>query len=124
MKKLFQYSLALVALAGLGWSMQRMATPPAAFAKEKDQSKDVNGKVLSKADAPIKGAVVYLKNTKTLAVKSYISDDAGAFHFHALSPNVDYEVYAEFNGQRSGTKTVSSFDSRTTVEMTLKVDTK
>ena len=40
--------------------------------------------------------------------------------------NVSYdptrELYAEFNGVRSSTKTISSFDSKTNVTMTLKVD--
>ena len=91
---------------------------------EKERVKNVSGSVVDKAEAPLSGAVVYLKNTKTLAVKSFISNDQGQFRFNALSPNTDYELYAEFNGARSGTKTVSSFDSKTDVNMTLKVDTK
>ena len=91
---------------------------------EKERVKNVSGSVLDKAEAPLSGAVVYLKNTKTLAVKSFISNDQGQFRFNALSPNTDYELYAEFNGTRSGTKTISSFDSKTDVVMTLKVDVK
>jgi len=89
---------------------------------EKERVKNVTGTVMDKSDKPLGGAVVYLKNTKTLAVKSFISQDNGEFRFNALSPNVDYEVYAEFNGARSSTKTISSFDSKTNVTMTLKVD--
>jgi hypothetical protein len=89
---------------------------------EKERIKNVSGTVLDKSETPLSGAVVYLKNTKTLAVKSVYSSDAGEFHFNALSPNTDYQIYAEFNGVRSGTKTVSSFDNRTSVNMTLKVD--
>ena len=91
---------------------------------ERERVKNVSGSVVDKGDAPISGAVVYLKNTKTLAVKTFISQDNGQFRFNALSPNSDYEVYAEFNGTRSGTKTISSFDSKTDVTMTLKVDVK
>lgn len=91
---------------------------------EKERVKNVSGSVVDKAEAPLSGAVVYLKNTKTLAVKSFISNDQGQFRFNALSPNTDYELYAEFNGTRSGTKTISSFDSKTDVVMTLKVDVK
>jgi hypothetical protein len=89
---------------------------------EKERVKNVTGTVMDKSDKPLGGAVVYLKNTKTLAVKSFISQDNGEFRVNALSPNVDYEVYAEFNGARSSTKTISSFDSKTNVTMTLKVD--
>ena len=94
------------------------------MSKDRDQSRTLQGTVVDKAEEPLPGSVVYLKNTKTLAVKSFISDDAGGFRFPALSPNVDYEVYAEFNGQRSATKTLSSFDSRTSVQMQLKIDVK
>ena len=91
---------------------------------ERERLKNVSGSVVDKSDAPLSGAVVYLKNTKTLAVKSFISNDQGQFRFNALSPNLDYELYAEFNGVRSGTKSISSFDSKTDVTMTLKVDVK
>jgi hypothetical protein len=91
-------------------------------ASPRDTSRSVGGTVLGKAEAPLAGAVVYLKNTKTLAVKSYIADNAGQFRFAALSTNVDYELYAEFNGVRSNAKTISSFDSRTSIQLTLHID--
>jgi Carboxypeptidase regulatory-like domain len=93
-----------------------------ASGKDKDQLRTLNGNVRNKGEQILPGAVVYLKNTKTLTVKSYIADDKGEFHFHALSPNVDYGVYAEYNGTRSQTKTLSSFDSRPVVGMDLRID--
>jgi|SRR5712675_1797329 len=92
--------------------------------KDRDQSRTLTGTVVDKEENPLSGSVVYLKNTKTLAVKSFIADDSGGFRFTALSPNADYEVYAEFNGQRSSTKTLSSFDSRPSVQLQLKIDVK
>lgn len=83
----------------------------------------VEGKVESKNDAPIKGAVVYLKDSRTLTVKSFISNDDGEFHFGQLSQNTDYEIYAEFGGKRSNVKKISSFDSKTDFNFTLKIDT-
>lgn len=90
--------------------------------KDKDQLRTLNGNVRNKNEEILPGAVVFLKNMKTLSVKSAYADDKGEFHFHALSPNVDYEVYAEYKGQRSQTKTLSSFDSRTTVSMDVRID--
>jgi hypothetical protein len=107
------------------------AATPLAFAqafqvssgKDKDQLRTLNGNVRNKGEQILPGSVVYLKNMKTLTIKSYIADDKGEFHFHALSPNVDYEVYAEYNGARSQTKTMSSFDSRAVLNMDLRIDT-
>ena len=93
-------------------------------AREREQSRIMVGQVTDNAEAPISGAVVYLKNTKTLAVKTYITDDKGAYRFHALSPNADYEVYAEFQSARSKTKSLSAFDSRNEVTINLHIDRK
>jgi len=90
--------------------------------KDKDQLRTLNGNVRNKNEEILPGSVVYLKNMKTLTVKSAYTDDKGEFHFHALSPNVDYEVYAEYKGQRSPTKTMSSFDSRATINMDVRID--
>src|SRR3954468_13403689 len=92
--------------------------------KDRDQSRTLTGTVVDKEENALPSSVVYLKNTKTLAVKSFIADDSGSFRFTALSPNADYEVYAEYNGQRSRTKTLSSFDSRPSVQLQLKIDVK
>ena len=68
--------------------------------------------------------MVYLSNTHTRAVKTYIVGQDGAYRFPALSPNIDYEVYAQFNGRKSDTKTVSQFDNRQQLNINLKVDTR
>lgn len=87
-------------------------------------TRTLQGQVANSSDAALPGAVVYLKNTKTQAVRTYISDNAGNYRFTSLSPNVDYEVYAEFKGAKSNSKTLSAFDSRTTAVINLKVNTK
>jgi hypothetical protein len=72
-------------------------------------------------DEPVEKAIVYLKNTKTLTIRTYISDADGSYRFPALSPNVDYEIYAESKGARSDTKTVSAFDDRKLLDITLRL---
>jgi hypothetical protein len=86
------------------------------------QLRTLDGLVMGKGDAPLAGAVVYLKNTKTLAVKSLYTGEDGLYRFNALSPNTDYEVFAEYKGKRSDTKTLSSFDSRAAARINLKID--
>jgi len=84
----------------------------------------VSGKVLDQGDNPLPNAIVYLTNTRTRAVKTYIVGQDGSYRFPALSPNIDYEVYAQINGHKSDTKTVSQFDNRDQVYLNLKIDTK
>ena len=82
----------------------------------------VRGAVLDKAENPVASAVVYLKNVRTLAVRTYISDRSGEYRFSGLDPNVDYEVHAESESMTSNTRTVSSFDSRKDIVISLKLD--
>ena len=65
--------------------------------------------------------MVYLKNTKTLAMKTYIAQNDGTYRFPELSHNVDYEVYAEKNGKKSNTKTLSQFDDRPSPNINLQI---
>jgi hypothetical protein len=84
----------------------------------------LTGRVLDHDDSPVASSVVYLTNTRTRAVKTYIVGKDGGYRFPALSQNIDYEVYAQFNGRKSDTKTVSQFDSRPNVNINLKLDAK
>lgn len=89
--------------------------------KAEAQLRTVHGSVLDKDETPVPSSVVYLLNEKTQAVKTYISDDAGAYRFSGLDPNVDYEIHAEHDDLQSSTRTVSSFDSRKDIEVILKL---
>ena len=82
----------------------------------------VRGAILDKAENPVSSAVVYLKNVRTLTVRTYISDRSGEYRFSGLDPNVDYEVHAESESMTSSTRTVSSFDSRKDIVISLKLD--
>ena len=113
----------LMALALILMSVAAVADPY--YAKEKGETgRLLTGKVLDQQETPVPNAVVYLSNTRTHAVKTYIVSQDGVYRFPALSPNIDYEVYAQFEGKKSDTKTMSQFDSRQTVQINLKLDTK
>lgn len=92
--------------------------------KEKTVGRLLFGKVLDAQDNPVPDAVVYVANTRTRAVKTYIVGPDGTYRFPALSTAVDYEVYAQFKGHKSDTKSVSQFDDRSQVYLVLKVDTR
>jgi hypothetical protein len=90
--------------------------------KEKTVGRLLSGKVLDKQDNPLADAVVYLTNSRTRAVKTYIVGKDGTYRFPALSTAVDYEVYAQHNGNKSDTKSVSQFDDRAQVYIDLRID--
>lgn len=98
------------------------ANPPK---KEKGEAgRLLIGRVVDHQDQPLADAVVYLSNTRTRAVKTYIVGPDGAYRFPALSPNVDYEVFAQYKGKKSDTKTLSQFDDRPQATINLRIDTR
>jgi hypothetical protein len=105
--------LALVAIAG--------ATPDK---KDKGTGRLVLGKVLDRQDNPLPDAVVYLTDSRTRSVKTYIVGQDGTYRFPALSNSIDYEIYAQYKGHKSETKSVSQFDDRSQVYLDLKIDTR
>ncbi len=97
----------------------------AASKKGEDQNvRSVQGTVTDAGDNAIDGAVVQLKNTKNLQIRSFITKEHGAYYFHGLNPDVDYEIKAEYQGQSSPTKTLSAFDSRKQAVLNLKLNKK
>ena len=92
--------------------------------KRESQLKTVRGVVIDKSESPVPASIVFLKNERTNAVRSYIADDAGNYRFSGLDPNTDYEVHAEKDGAKSQTRTVSSFDGRKEIVLNLKMGKK
>jgi hypothetical protein len=92
--------------------------------KAEAQLKTLHGSVIDKNENPVPSSVVYLKNVKSQAVKTYIADETGSYRFSGLDPNVDYEIHAEHDGLTSSTRTVSSFDTRRDIEVVLKLGKK
>lgn len=92
--------------------------------KDKSVGRLLLGKVLDPQDNPLPDAVVYVTNTRSRAVKTYIVGPDGTYRFPSLSTAVDYEVYAQYKGHKSETKSVSQFDDRSQVYLDLKIDTR
>jgi hypothetical protein len=92
--------------------------------KRETQLRTVRGVVIDKSETPMPASVVFLKNMRTNAVRSYIADEAGNYRFSGLDPNADYEIHAEKDGAKSQTRTVSSFESRKDIVVNLKIDKK
>ncbi|HUO26238.1 MAG TPA: carboxypeptidase-like regulatory domain-containing protein [Candidatus Aquilonibacter sp.] len=97
------------------------AAAGAAEKKNRDQGRLLFGKVLDQQDSILPGAIVYLTNTRTRAVKTYIVGPDGTYRFPGLSQTVDYEVYAQYKGRKSDIKSLSQFDDRSQVYLDLKM---
>jgi len=72
----------------------------------------VSGTVLNPGSQAVAGATVFLKNTKTKAIRSYSTTPDGHFHFAQVDMSIDFDLWAEKDGKKSATKTVSSWDAR------------
>jgi hypothetical protein len=83
--------------------------------------RNVAGLVVDADAAPVQGAVVFLRNSKTKAIRSYTSSPNGRFRFAQVSASDDYDLWAEKGGKKSATKTVSSWDARKDFETELKI---
>ena len=93
--------------------------------KEKRQAateRVVQGTVYDAEDKAVNGAVVQLKDERSLQVRSFITQKDGAYHFSGLKIDNDYQLKAEFNGVGSGWKTLSVFDTRKEPIINLKMD--
>ena len=84
-------------------------------------TRSIRGTVLSETGSSLPGAIVLLKDTKTLQVRSYIASTDGSYRFNGLSTDVNYQLRAQANGLTSKVKTVSVFDSHKVVHLDLKV---
>ena len=116
MKRIFVLMFAVLALA-FSASAQRDQKQDAA-------TRSVSGTVTDDAGSLINGAVVQLKDTKTLQVRSFITRDDGSYRFHGLNRDIDYELEAKHQGQSSGTRTLSAFDNRPQAVINLKIKLK
>jgi hypothetical protein len=115
----------LLAATGLALTLTLLASAAAAQdAKREAQLRTVHGIVMDKSESAIPSSVVFLKNTRSNAVRSYIADEQGNYRFSGLDPNTDYEIHAEKDGATSPTRTVSSFDSKKDIVVNLKIDKK
>jgi hypothetical protein len=104
-----------------------LALAVAAPAQKKDKNdantRGLQGLVLDD-DKPVSGAVVQLKDMRTLQVRSFISQGDGTYHFFGLKVDNDYQIKADHDDRTSGWKTLSVFDARKEPVINLKLEKK
>ncbi len=130
--RLLSTRLLLTMIASISWTLaQAPQTPPAnplpplfkgGPLKDNDpNARSVEGAVKDDNDNFIDGAVVKLKDMKTMQVRSFITKADGKYRFTGLRKDIDYELRADFQGRSATPKTVSVFDARKLVILNLKL---
>ncbi|MEQ1948467.1 MAG: carboxypeptidase-like regulatory domain-containing protein [Bryobacteraceae bacterium] len=92
--------------------------------REEANSRAVQGIVTGADDKPAQGAVVMLKDLKTLQVRSFITQADGTYHFSGLKSDVDYELNAKSGEATVGTRKLSVFDTRKEAIVNFKLEKK
>ena len=97
--------------------------------QKKDKPRDtkirnVEGIVSLPDGTPATGAVVQLKNVKTLQVRSFITQENGKYVYQNLSTNIDYELKADYKEYASPVRTLTVFDTRLDAIVNLKLEPK
>ena len=119
------FALFLLTVSGLGMAtgfVGSAVASPLLGGQSGPVMKTLEGKVADKGGAAIKGAIVYLKDDRSSQVRSSISDDDGSYRFVQLSQNTDYDLWAQVDGKKSKTKSISSFDSKNKLNIDLQIE--
>jgi hypothetical protein len=123
--------VAILLVAAVGWVGALWVAAPA-FAqkptrqerKEEANSRSAMGTITGTDDTPAVGAVVQLKDMRTLQVRSFITQSDGTFHFYGLKADVDYQLTARSGDAVAPTRTLSVFDTRKEAILNFKLETK
>jgi hypothetical protein len=90
-----------------------MAGPLAAQKQKEDaNARTAEGIVVDTDQSPVAQAVVQLKDLRTNAIRSFVTDAKGAYRFASLRTDIDYELKATFMGRSSDTKHLTIYDTR------------
>jgi hypothetical protein len=119
-----RFKFVLVVLLSVAVAIASVAAPQKGKQKEDPNVRSVQGVVESEGGGLVDGAVVQLKNTKSLQVRSFITQRDGSYYFHGLSTDVDYELKAEHGDSASAVRTLSVYDSRKKVTINLKLESR
>jgi carboxypeptidase family protein len=113
------------ALLGVALALSIACTANAQTKQEKREAateRIVQGSVTDPDGKFIDGAVVKLKDMRTLQVRSFYTQKNGGYHFSGLKLDNDYEIEATFNDLSSGWKRLTVFDTRKEPIINLKME--
>jgi hypothetical protein len=115
-RKIFLSFFAIAALLCAQWSSDKKG-------KDRDRSvRTLAGEVRLADDTLVEGAVVQVKNLKTLQIRSFITLKDGKYSFQNLSSTVDYEVRANWKENSSPKRMLTVYDTRLDAVINLKLE--
>jgi hypothetical protein len=86
------------------------------------QFRTVRGTVTDQNGHVLAGAVVQMEDRSTLQIRSYVTQDDGAYHFGDLSADITYHLRAKYAGVASREKILSKFHSGAMAVVDLTID--
>lgn len=81
----------------------------------------VHGSVVDMQGKPMPGAIAYLHDEGTNAIKTYITDHHGRFRFSGISYNTDYRIHAEHDGLMSAVRRIEAHSTNRVIKLDLKL---
>jgi hypothetical protein len=128
MKLLAAIAIAICGIPVAAWAQTPSQTPPVIPRPGElhipPSTRVIQGVVRDANRAPVANATVLLKDTKTLQIRSYITQHDGSFRLFGLSTDVNYELRAETSDMTSAAKQISVFDSHKVIKVDLKLKDK
>lgn len=92
--------------------------------REEATQRIAQGLVTGPDDQPVAGAVVQVKDTRTLAVRSFITQQDGMYRFTGLKNDTDYQLSAKSGDLSAGPRSLSIFDNRKEAIVNFKLEKK
>lgn len=97
------------------------AAHPAACMQSDSGIRSVEGKVYNSTGKIVVGAVVQIKDLKSLQIRSFITQSDGGYRFLGLSTESEYELSASYAGVSSKQRTLTVFNSHKRAVLDLKL---
>jgi hypothetical protein len=113
---------ALAVILSSGLSAQQKKTREER--REEASSRSVQGVVTGPDEQPSVGAVVQLKDTRSLQIRSFITLSDGMYHFSGLRQDIDYQLTAKSGDLTAGPRPLSIFDNRKEAILNFKLEKK
>lgn len=89
---------------------------------QQESKRTIRGQVLDPDGKAVASAIVHLKNLSGKTELSVVTDKEGRYQFNDLDKKTDFEIYAEWQEQKSRPRKISQFDTRERITLNLSLE--